>query len=316
MEKIEAKKAFELTGHRSAIYGITRGEKPSLLYSAGGDGWVVCWDLEHPDQGKVVARTQEKIFCLHYLHKSASLVAGDMTGGIHWIDCLTPENGKNIQQHQQGVFAFFENELGLFSLGGDGTFTKWDVLERKARESLQLTNKPLRSITPIPKTNEAILGASDNHLYRVDLSRMELTATVQNAHENSIFSLAVSDNGALLYSGGRDALLRCRSIDQPARILHSLPAHWYTINALALHPSGRFLASGSRDKTIKIWSIPDLQLLKVLAPPKHAGHLNSVNRLLWIPEKDLLLSAGDDRKIIAWEVRVIHSTGTDAAKGD
>lgn len=80
-----------------------------------------------------------------------------------------------------------------------------------------------------------------------------------------------------------------------------IPAHWYAINDLKLSPDGKYFASASRDKTIKIWDANSYELLKVLDNEKFEGHTHSVNSLLWVNEH-LLLSTGDDRQIIAWEI--------------
>ena len=82
----------------------------------------------------------------------------------------------------------------------------------------------------------------------------------------------------------------------------SQPAHWFTINKIVFHPEGKWFATGSRDKTIKIWDAETFELLKVIETMRDKGHINSVNCLLWSEHNDYLLSCGDDRSIIAWEV--------------
>ncbi|MBK8425147.1 MAG: hypothetical protein IPL27_03820 [Lewinellaceae bacterium] len=58
----------------------------------------------------------------------------------------------------------------------------------------------------------------------------------------------------------------------------------------------RFFATASRDKTLKIWDSATFTLLKVVDTIRDGGHINSVNRLLWLPE--CLVSASDDRSAI------------------
>ncbi|NUQ25376.1 MAG: hypothetical protein HUU34_15625 [Saprospiraceae bacterium] len=86
------------------------------------------------------------------------------------------------------------------------------------------------------------------------------------------------------------------------KLISSQPAHWYTINHIALHPSGRWLATGSRDKTVKIWDAQSFELIKVLETIRDRGHVNSVNKVWWRPDGKQLVSAGDDRSMIIWEV--------------
>jgi WD40 repeat protein len=45
-----------------------------------------------------------------------------------------------------------------------------------------------------------------------------------------------------------------------------------------------------------------LELKKVIDLEKMLGHSHSVNTLLWLEDKQLLVSAGDDKKIMVWRL--------------
>ncbi|HQF28656.1 MAG TPA: WD40 repeat domain-containing protein, partial [Bacteroidia bacterium] len=59
----------------------------------------------------------------------------------------------------------------------------------------------------------------------------------------------------------------------------------------------------SRDKTVKIWDPESLEVIIRLEKQEADGHVNSVNKLLWLNNTDLL-SAGDDRSIALWKMTV------------
>lgn len=77
------------------------------------------------------------------------------------------------------------------------------------------------------------------------------------------------------------------------------PAHWYTLNHIVFSPDGAHFATASRDKTVKIWDAATFSLVKVLDVVRDNGHVNSVNRLMWLP--DGLVSASDDRNAKIWK---------------
>ncbi|MBL0072014.1 MAG: hypothetical protein IPP34_09475 [Bacteroidetes bacterium] len=78
-----------------------------------------------------------------------------------------------------------------------------------------------------------------------------------------------------------------------------IPAHNYAIYSIVFHPTQNIFATGSRDKTIKIWDAASFEIIKRIDKISDEGHVNSVNKLFFLPD-GLLLSASDDRAVMAW----------------
>lgn len=297
------------TGHRAAVYALAPGRDERHFLSAGGDGWIVEWNLDDPETGKLIANTESNIFSLCRLPGGRHLVAGNMHGGIHWIDVEQPEQTRLIQAHRKGVFdLLLLSDQHLLSAGGDGILTLWDIHNGQPMASLQLSHESLRAIAYAPWRNELAVGASDGNLYFLDAGMLALKGTALKAHGNSVFSLAYSEKNRLLLSGGRDAFLRVweadhepDSIPWPSSKSPALAAHLFTINHIAFSPDGRHFATASRDKTIKIWDADAVELLKVVDVIRDGGHINSVNRLLWMG--NTLVSASDDRSMLLWALQ-------------
>ena len=303
--KIE--KIHTCTGHRAAVYALAPGKDERHFLSAGGDGWVAEWNLDNPEIGQLAASTEVQIFSLCSL-PDGRLVAGDMNGGVRWIDRSMPENTRNIQHHGKGTFDILAAGNWVFTIGGDGILTRWDLEKSRSLESLQLSNQALRSISFSEKRKELSVGASDNSIYLLDVETFEIKHVVKNAHTNSVFAVAYSPDARYLLSGGRDAMLRVWDLENPQSLNPHLspltpeqPAHLFTLNHIVFSPEGNLFATASRDKTLKIWDAQTFQLLKVVDTIRYGGHINSVNRLLWLP--DCLLSCSDDRTVILWRMK-------------
>ncbi len=288
---------YTCTGHRAAVYALAQGMTDRDVLSAGGDGWVVSWNLDDPETGRVVASVETQVFSLINLPENNRIVAGTMHGGLHWIDLAHPEKTRNIQHHTKGVYDLKTHGQWLFSAGGDGVLTRWSVAEARTLESFHLSNKALRSIAVAPGRNELAVGAGDGTIYFLDLDTLALKHTMLHAHTPSVFALCYAPGEQRLFSGGRDAMLRIWNLENTSApaLLSEQPAHWYTINHIVLSPNGNRFATASRDKTIKIWDTATGQLLRVFDPIRDAGHINSVNRLLWLP--GTLVSCSDDRTL-------------------
>ncbi len=288
------------TGHRAALYALAPGKDARHFYSAGGDGWLVEWNLDAPETGRVAATVETQVFSLASLPGKNGLLVGNMNGGLHWIDLEMPERTRNIQHHQKGVYALQIHKQWLFSAGGDGLLTRWALDEARSVESFQLSNLALRCLSVSTRRNELAAGASDGSIYRLDLETLALKQRVAGAHDPSVFTLCFSPDGRFLLSGGRDAMLRVWDMEKNSALVSEQPAHLFTINHIAYAPNGKFFATASRDKTIKIWDAAGFKLLKVLEGVRDGGHFNSVNKLLWLG--DTLISCSDDRTAILWRV--------------
>lgn len=288
------------TGHRAALYALAPGRTARHVLSAGGDGWITEWDLDAPETGIVIATVPGQIFSLASL-SADRFVAGDMNGGLHWINLAEPERGRDVQHHLGGVYDLLALGDSVFSAGGDGALTRWSAATGRPVESLQLSNQALRAIAHSPGRGELAVGASDHAIYLLDAATLALRRTLPVAHNNSVFAVAYSPDNRYLLSGGRDAMLRVWDLENDCTLVSEQPAHWFTVNHIAFSPpssQGRFFATASRDKTIKIWDAATFSLLKVLDTIREGGHINSVNRLLWL--QDGLVSCSDDRTVKIW----------------
>lgn len=304
---MDIKKIHACTGHRAAIYALAQGRNDRHFLSAGGDGWIVEWNLDDPEMGKLVANTETQIFSLCALPDRNRIVAGNMNGGLHWIIRDAPENTLNVQHHTKGVYDILALGQHLFTAGGDGVFTRWDIETARTMESIQLSNQALRAIAYTEKRHEIAVGASDNNIYILDVETLALKSTILNAHTNSVFTLVWSPDSQQLLSGGRDAWLKIWEFPKSSAVSHPTEAaHLFTINHITFSPDGKLFATASRDKTLKIWDATTFELLKVVDTIRNGGHINSVNRLLWLP--GCLVSASDDRSAMIWVVNLDRDT--------
>ena len=58
------RKVDTFSGHRDSVYTIISDQASQGFYSAGGDGFVIHWDLNKPDLGKLVARAGMSVYAL------------------------------------------------------------------------------------------------------------------------------------------------------------------------------------------------------------------------------------------------------------
>ncbi|MBL7924729.1 MAG: hypothetical protein JNL88_11070 [Bacteroidia bacterium] len=289
------------TGHQGSVYALEHDFDLQHFYSGAGDKIVARWSLEQKGDGDLVARATDAVYCLHLLREQHVLLIGQGAGGVHVIALMDGKEERLLQLHEGPVFGIGQSrkhEL-LFTLGGDGVLCRLERGSLDVLQRLRITEKKLRAFALYPEEQFALIGCGDGSVVVLELPEGRVVERLM-AHQPgfSVNALAFSPDGRYFLSGSRDAHLHLYETDGLKR-LESIPAHNYAIYDIAFHPGGRRFATASRDKSVKLWDFERMEVLERLEGNDGTGHINSVNKLLWLAD-GTLLSAGDDRAIQAW----------------
>jgi len=302
--KLHVQKLDTFAGHRDAVYTLAPGAVPHRVFSAGGDGQVIEWDLRKPDLGRLVARVPASVYALAFDAPRGHLWLGQNFEGIHVIDPVEKREIGSVKITASAIFDLLVHETTAYAALGDGTLVVLDVEALAVRRHVSAGERPARSLAYNPATDELAVGYSDATVKIFDARSLALKYVI-NAHAGSVFTVRYSPDGQSLLSGSRDARLKAWSVADGYALRQEVVAHLFAINHLAFSPDDRFLVSASMDKSIKVWNPADLRLLKVIDRARHAGHGTSVNKLHWSRHENQLLSASDDRTVSVWRVEEV-----------
>lgn len=297
---MEIERIDTFSGHRAPIYSLEEGREPHFIYSAGSDGWVVEWNLQKPDVGKVMAHIEGSVYCLRLDRSTNIFWVGQNFEGIHGVQI----------EDQSRVFSIGMTKKAIFDIcfWGDQVWIGHDhgmisVIDRESQQLIKLIkagDKSARTICLLGSDQIAV-GFSDGFI-RVFNNHFELEYAWL-AHDLSVFSMVYEIATHSLISVGRDAKIKRWLLkDQASHLVQEVAAHIYAIHDVVQSPDKQFIATASMDKTIKIWNVDDLNLLKVIDAPRYGSHKNSVNKLLWSAFQDFLVSASDDKNISIWKI--------------
>jgi len=300
MPGILVNKLYDFKGHRSAVYALERGSSPNFFFSAGGDGLVVEWDMNRPDQGELIANVPNPVYALHYLPERKVLAVGHNQNGIHFIDLIQRKEIASVQLTNNPIFDIRSFGTLLLAGSGDGSIYIVDVSTFRLVKKITHSSQSVRCLDICSKNNELAAGYSDNHIRIFSLEDFSLKKEWP-AHSNSVFALLFSPDGNFLASGSRDAHLKRWDVSHGYSLNGDVAAHLYAINSLAFSPDGKHFLTCSMDKSIKVWKTDGMKLLKVIDHARHAGHGTSVNKILWLNERTFV-SASDDRNISVWNI--------------
>lgn len=294
-KNVKVHKVATLEGHNDSVYALT-GDRYGYVYSSGGDGLVVQWDLSKPKDGHLMVKMESSVYSLAKDEENQTLIVGHNYQGIHVVDTTSRKEIYNLSL--TGCGALFDIQVfknTIFILAQSGELFLVDKNTRKISKK-KVAASSLRSIEI--DENYIYIGASDGTVRMLNHQFQEQKVLL--GAEKSVFS--VLKLGDELLAASRDCHLRMYA--SSGELLQKIPAHIYAINHAVKHPNGDFFASASMDNTLKIWDRRGAKLLKVIDKARHQGHTNSVNKLFWSRYDNLLVSCSDDRTVAVWDLKI------------
>jgi WD40 repeat protein len=300
MRKINVSKIAHFSGHKGSIFSLCVGLLEHTFYSGADDGYVVEWNHKIKGDGRLLVQVNRPVYSMLLNPSEQLLLCGTASGNMHVIDLSTRKEIRNIEAHTLGIFDMSVVGDNLLTAGGDGIICVWNKHSFELIHKLTSSNKSARTIALHPNNKEFAVGYSDHHIRIFSTETFQESYSLK-AHSNSVFALTYSPDGKLLYSGGRDVMLKSWAIGNAFELKLDIPAHTLHINAIAFAPGGALYATVSMDKTLKIWDTQTDTLLKVVDKQRNEGHVTSVNKLLWLNDSELL-TCSDDRTIMMWRI--------------
>lgn len=299
---VQIEKALTFKGHSDAVYALEKGKEPGKFYSSGGDGNVVEWNVNHTENGRLIAKISASVYSLCLIPNKNVLVVGQNYEGIHLIDIESRKQLGSLQLTNSAIFDIKCIKNLLLIATGEGKLFVVDLLTLKIVQTVIVSEKNLRNIHVLSEKH-FLIASSDGYIREYSIDKYQLINTLY-AHDKSVFALAKKDSDNFIVSGGRDAKLKIWQSEGKLLLDETINAHMYAINDIVFRGDGNYFATASMDKTIKIWDYSKRKLIKVIDKARHNGHLTSVNKLLWLDHKDFLVSCSDDRSIGVWHIDI------------
>ncbi|MGR6917959.1 nSTAND1 domain-containing NTPase [[Actinomadura] parvosata] len=140
-------------------------------------------------------------------------------------------------------------------------------------------------------------------------------ATRLTGHTDRVNAVAVTADGSLLATAGRDGTARLWRIadrHRPAPVA-VLTGHRENVNDAAFSPDGRLLATAGWDHTARLWDLTDLRHPRQAAVLPHGDDVNAVT---FSPDGRTLASASTDKTVRLWEVARAGRNGANQTATD
>lgn len=299
---IQVKKTAQLRGHAGSIYALAKGMDGQILFSGGSDKIMASWNISSNEPNTFTIKTASSIYAICTIKELGLILIGTGNGGIHVINYLEKKEVKLLKPHNKAIFNIkysIKNNL-IYSVSADGTASTYNIDDFSHYKTVRICSQKIRGIDLNSGEDELAIACGD-WTVRIFDAQTFIEKKSFTAHNDSVNTVKYHPNGKYLLSGGKDAYLNIWET-QNYQLVKSVPAHNFALYDIAFNPSSLLFATASRDKTIKIWDAETFEFITRLDFAKAKGHLNSVNCLMWDSETGQLLSTGDDKTIIIWDI--------------
>lgn len=290
-----------LSGHQNPVYALANSVDEGIFFSAGNDKGVVAWSLQSMAFVKVKMPVQSSVYCLHR-YKNL-LFVGERSGAFSVYDLVEQKVTHRINAHTKPIFdiKLVGSKHELITTGEDGSVAVWALTDFTLIYRFQAAYDTVRCIAISPNETEIAFGCKDHLIKIYNLTDYSLKQALEG-HTFPVTSLAYHPLGKYLISGSRDAQLKIWDLPNYA-LQQTIPAHLFTVYNIAFHPTLPYFATSSQDKSIKIWDAENFKLYKILSLEKNGiGHSHSINKIIWSTDGKYLISTGDDRQVMVWEM--------------
>lgn len=250
-----------LNGHTGSVKDITFAPGTNYLYSAGGDGKILKWDIANLDT------PYETI-----LDKPFEQRAVDITPDGKWLICSADSNRvllKNLSNNVEvdrklvghtkfisGIAVAPNNEFFITS-SNDKTIRKWN-LKTFDSEILITSKSKINTIGISPDSKSVVVGLQDGTIGIWNANDSSDSTIIEHDSKYAIISVEYNKKGTWLVTGNSKGNVIVWDTNDGYREIKKLEGHRAKIYDIDFNPTDSLMATSSLDGTVRVWDCTNL----------------------------------------------------------
>jgi Prp8 binding protein len=192
----------------------------------------------------------------------------------------------------------------LFSASSDHTGAVYDVELGERVKRFRGHTSFVNSIVSTRRGPLVVATGSDDCTAKLwDVRKKRETQTLKGDYQ--VCSVALSDDGTQLFTGGIENSIKCWDI-RKGEVLYAMEGHRNTVTGLSLSPDGNYLLSNGMDHTLRVWDVrPYVSGTRQTGVYEGATHDFQLHmlRCSWSPDGEMITAGSSDSFVNIWDVQ-------------
>lgn len=291
-----------LLGHKDAIRRIVFHPIYILLVSCSDDRSVKVWDAETGKCERSLTGHTDSVLDAAFNPPGTILATSSADLSIKLWDFNSFSVLKTLNSHDHSVscIKFSPSGDNLVSCSRDKTVKTWDISTGNCLRTMSGHDGWVRRIDVSPDGSLVASASMDENICIWNLKSGKLVHLVQG-HEHVVESVLFSNAHADKVIS--ESLKPAIGLSSPSKPLNDPNETANSSAAAADGLGGAHFFSVSRDNTVRMWNTATGKLEKTLL-----GHESWVMDVILHPSGKFLLTCGDDKSILVWDLTTFRVT--------
>lgn len=292
-----------VNGHTGSVTDVAFIPGTSTMFSTGGDGKVLKWDVNHLES------SYETI-----LENPRGQKSMGITNDGGWLICATDDNKilllnttNNVEMDQELTghagsvtkIAVAPNSEYFISASIDKTIRKWDLRTYES-EILMEVNSRINDVDISPDSEYLVYSTKEGVVGKMEVKDSSNIEIIRESNNISVSSLKYNHAGNWLVLGASNGDLKILNAETYQEI-QDLEGGRFQINDIDFVDNDQLMATASQDGTVRLWDCVDLNNQPIELTDHESWALSNT----FSPDNTKLVSTSKDKdRIIIWPTKI------------
>jgi WD40 repeat protein len=323
---------------QDVVYGVVFTQPSRHLVTATGQGFIGRWDQKLGDGIHIVYQHAHPVYSLAAFRSSDKVVAAAADGTLMIVNTGALDPERKSSNSKINAWAIFPNHNSAVTVSQDTTLQIRDLQSGRIRELFQAPAGITSAVATPGNKPFLVLGTKAGRLLCLDMSNGQEVWSSW-IHKRRINGLDVSPTCHMVASASSDRSVKFWNPYDGERIGSVTLSHKREVTAVRFLAEGEFVVSASPPNVVRMWQVSTGEVVQTFKLPdlvndmavvkdskslilgfqngqiasydlvtgelafRLSGHAGSVNALVVLDERELIVSASDDRSLKVWSLK-------------